>query len=134
MNLKEITQKTEYIYKGRIINLRKDDVLLPNGNLADREIIEHPGGASILAVTDEGEVLFVEQYRHPTGDILTEIPAGKLEKGEKPEVCAAREIVEETGYKASKLELLMSCWPSPGCYGEKLHLFLAKGLTFVGEN
>lgn len=137
MNLKdlqEIPQKSEYLYRGRIINLRKDEVLLPNGKTAQREIIEHPGGASVLAITDSGEALMVRQYRPPFGKILLEIPAGKLEKGEEPKECAAREIIEETGYKAEKLIPLMNCLPSPGCYGETLYLFLAEGLTFVGEN
>ena len=133
-DLQEIPQKSEYLYRGRIINLRKDEVLLPNGKTAQREIIEHPGGASILAVTDGGEVLMVNQYRPPFGKILLEIPAGKLEKGEDPKECAAREIIEETGYKADKLIPLMNCLPSPGCYGETLYLFLAQGLSFVGEN
>lgn len=134
MNLEEITKQSEYIYKGRIINLRKDLVLLPNGKQAQREVIEHPGGASVLAVTDDGQALFVEQYRIPFGKVLLEIPAGKLEKGEDPRTCAAREIIEETGYKAKELEPIVECFPSPGCYGETLYLFLAKGLIFVGEN
>ena len=79
MNFKEKSVSTEYIFKGKIINLRRDNVLLPDGRPAEREVVEHPGGVAVVALTDENEVIMVSQYRRPLDDILYEIPAGKLD-------------------------------------------------------
>ena len=115
-----------YIYKGKIINLRCDDALLPNGQPCKREIIEHSGGACVLYV-EEGKILLVRQYRYAYGESLYEIPAGKLEKGEDPILAAARELEEEAGVKAEKFELLYVCYPTPGYTNEKIYIYRAYG-------
>ena len=100
MNLTETPLSQEYKYKGRIINLRVDEARLPNGAKATREVIEHPGGVCVAALTDEGELLFVRQFRYPYQEVIPEIPAGKLTPGEDPLECGKRELQEETGAAA----------------------------------
>ena len=94
MNLKEETLEKNTIYTGRIITVRNDTALLPNGKRASREVVEHPGGVTIAALTPEGELLFVRQYRYPYGEELLELPAGKLERGEDPLAKAVRMVLE----------------------------------------
>ena len=118
--------KKNYVYNGKIINLRCDDALLPNGQPCKREIIEHSGGACVLYVEDE-KVLLVRQYRYAYGESLYEIPAGKLEKGEDPILAAARELEEEAGVKAQNFELLYVCYPTPGQTNEKIYIYRAYG-------
>lgn len=131
MNLEEKQLKAEYIYKGRIINLRKDTALLPNGNEALREVIEHPGGVCVAALTDQKEILMVRQFRYPYGEVVLEIPAGKRDSGaEAPIECGIRELREETGATAEKIIPLGELYPTPGYCGETIWLFGAKGLTF----
>ncbi|SNX55386.1 NUDIX hydrolase [Thermoanaerobacterium sp. RBIITD] len=125
MNLTEVTKNSDKIFNGKIINLRIDNVVLPDGKTAKREIVEHPGGVSILAVNKNGKILMVKQYRKPAEKIMLEIPAGKLDPGESPEVCAKRELMEETGYIANNLKHIFSFYPSPGFSTEILHLYLA---------
>src|SRR3954469_9522828 len=103
--LEEKTLSSEKIFSGRIISLQVDEVELPNGNQAKREIIKHPGAVAIIALTDENKVVMVEQYRKALERTIVEIPAGKLEKGEDPKYCARRELEEETGYESNSLEL-----------------------------
>ena len=124
MNLTEKTVKKNYVYQGKIINLRNDDALLPNGTPCKREIIEHPGGACVLCVTEKG-VLLVKQYRYAYGECVYEIPAGKLEKGEDPKQAALRELEEEGGVKAGELKLLHVIYPTPGYTDEKIYLYQA---------
>ncbi|AGB18935.1 NUDIX hydrolase [Thermoanaerobacterium thermosaccharolyticum] len=128
MNLNEPTKNSNTIFSGRIINLRIDDVVLPNGKVAKREIVEHGGGVSILAINKDGKIIMVKQYRKPAEKVLLEIPAGKLNIGEKPDECAKRELMEETGYIAKELKHLFSFYPSPGFSTEVLHLYLANDL------
>ena len=98
MNLEEKQLSYEYKFKGRIINLRQDKALLPNGNTATREVVEHPGGVCVAALTDSDELLFVKQFRYPYMEETLEIPAGKRDKqGEDPLECGKRELKEETG-------------------------------------
>lgn len=130
MELMEKRLSSQEIYKGRIVTLRVDEVELPNGKTAQREIVDHPGGVGILAIDDEGRVMMVEQYRYAFGRTLWEIPAGKREAGEEPLETAKRELKEEVGATASRWMPLGEIIPSPGCYGEKLYLFLARGLEF----
>lgn len=118
----------EYLYEGRILNLRKDKVMLPDGSVALREIVEHSGGVGVLAITDDGYVLLVEQYRRPYDCLTLEIPAGKLEKGEDPIIGGLRELSEETGYTAEKLVSLGTIYPSPGYCGEKIYIYLAQNI------
>lgn len=128
-NLTEKTIKSEEIFSGKIISLHLQDVELPNGKHSKREIIKHPGAVAVIAVTDENKVVMVEQYRKALERTIVEIPAGKLEKGEEPEICARRELEEETGYECRSLELLTSFYTSPGFADEIVHVYVAKGLT-----
>jgi len=124
MNLEEKQLKKEYIYNGRIINLRRDEALLPNGNTALREVIEHPGGVCVAALTDENEVLMVRQFRYPYSEVVLEIPAGKRDHiGEEPLECGIRELKEETGAVAEKFIPLGELYPSPGYCGEIICIF-----------
>ncbi|MEW9111043.1 NUDIX domain-containing protein [Cytobacillus gottheilii] len=128
-SLEEKTIKSESIFKGRIISLQVDDVELPNGKHAKRELIKHPGAVAVLAVTDEQKIIMVEQYRKALEKTIVEIPAGKLEQGEDPQECAKRELEEETGYEAAEWSLLTSFYTSPGFADEIVHLYIAKGLS-----
>lgn len=116
------------VYRGRLVSLRVDDVLLPGGRVAQREIVEHPGAAAIVTVTDQDEVVLVRQYRKAVGRELLEIPAGTLEAGETPLDCARRELVEETGMAAGSLAPLVTFFPSPGVLTEEITVYLAEGL------
>jgi ADP-ribose pyrophosphatase len=128
-NLEEKTLHSEEIFSGKVISLHLQDVELPNGKQSKREIIKHPGAVAILAVTDDKKVVMVEQYRKALERTIVEIPAGKLEKGEEPELCARRELEEETGYECESLELLTSFYTSPGFADELVHVYAATGLT-----
>ena len=130
MDMTEKTLTTQEIYKGRIIRVRRDEVLLPNGHTAMREVVAHPGGVGILALDGDGTVLLVRQYRYAFGRTLLEIPAGKREKGEEPLTTAKRELQEETGAQADNWTSLGALIASPGCYDEVLYLYLATGLRF----
>ena len=127
MNLQEKTVKKNYVYRGKIVNLRVDDALLPDGKPCKREMIEHPGGACVLFVR-EGKILLVRQFRYAYGEELLEIPAGKLNPGEDPALTAARELEEETGYIPEKVNLLYTMYPTPGYTNEKLYVYRAHGV------
>lgn len=128
MDMREKLIKSEEIFKGRVITLKKETVLLPNGEEAGREIVLHPGGVAILPLDDNGDVFVVRQYRRPFDDILLEIPAGKLNYGEDHFECGVRELEEETGLTASKYDYLGEFYVTPGFCREKIHLYLARGL------
>ncbi|SHH08476.1 NUDIX hydrolase [Tepidibacter thalassicus] len=128
MILEEKTMSSEKIYNGKIINLRVDTVELPEHKYQKREIVEHPGAVAILAVNENKEIIFVKQFRKAVEEILIEIPAGKLEKGEDPKECAIRELKEETGYEAENIEFLSLFYTSAGFSNEKMYLYLATGL------
>lgn len=117
------------IFEGRILRLKVDEVLLENGKPAVREVIEHPGAAGVVAFDEDGKLLLVRQYRYPVGEELLELPAGKIDPGETPLECAARELHEETGYKAEKFVSLGKFYPAAAYDGEVVHLFYAEGLT-----
>lgn len=127
--LEEKTIKTEQIFTGKIVSLQVDDVLLPNGKTSKREIIKHPGAVAIIALTAENKIVLVEQFRKALERTIVEIPAGKLEEGEDPTVCAIRELEEETAYTCEKIEWLMSFYTSPGFANEIIHLYIATNLT-----
>lgn len=133
MELFEKTLSSDEIYKGKIITLRRDEVLLQNGRTAFREVVDHPGGVAVLALDEEEQALFVRQFRYPYGEVLLELPAGKLERGEDPAACGRRELEEETGCAAADFRFLGRLYPSPGCYGEVLYLYLARGLTRTAQ-
>jgi len=119
---------SEIGYQGRAFTMRRDSLKLPDGRMVVYDIIEHPGAVTILPLTEEGDVLFIRQFRPATGEVLLELPAGTLEKGEEPLHCAQREIREETGYAASQWTPLGGVWLAPGYSSEYLHFFLAEGL------
>ena len=128
MTFEEKTVRTERIYEGKIINVRKDQVMAVNG-LSYREIVEHSGGSVIAAVTDGGQMIMVRQYRKPAERVMLEVPAGKIDPGEEPFDAAVRELREETGYTAEHMELLTRMYPSVGYAEEILYIYLATGLT-----
>ncbi|MCL2392914.1 MAG: NUDIX hydrolase, partial [Oscillospiraceae bacterium] len=120
--------ETNTVYEGIIVNVRRDIAELQNGNRAGREVVEHPGGVGIVAVTDDNKIILVRQYRYPMELELLEIPAGKLDYGEDPYECAIRELSEETGYSAGTMVDLGVIYPSPGFCRENLYLYLALDL------
>ncbi len=124
----EKTISTKPIFEGRILDVRVDEVLLPNGKTSTRELIKHPGAVAIIMVTDDQKIVLVEQYRKPMEKPLVEIPAGKLDEGEEPLACAVREMEEETGYECESMDKLISLYTSPGFADEIIHIYVAKGL------
>ena len=127
MELGEKTLEKHYIYRGKIINLRCDDAVLPDGRPCKREIVEHSGGASVLCVR-EGKVALVKQFRYAYGEAIYEIPAGKLNAGEDPMLAAKRELEEETGLIAEQLVHRYTLYPTPGCTNEKIYIYEAVGV------
>ncbi|MEK3991070.1 MULTISPECIES: NUDIX domain-containing protein [Robertmurraya] len=127
-SFEEKTIKSEKIFSGKIISLQVDDVELPNGKYSKRELIKHPGAVAVIAITNDGKIVMVEQYRKALERDVVEIPAGKLEKGEEPSLCAKRELEEETGYVCESLDWLISFYTSPGFADELVHLYVARGL------
>ncbi len=129
-NLIETTIKKNMKYQGRIVNVRSDEVRMPSGESAYREVVEHPGAVAVIAETADNKLIMVEQYRYPVGEVLLEIPAGKLDAGESPERCARREMLEETGYEAGKITLLTKYYTTAGFSNELIYLYKAEELTF----
>lgn len=135
MDLTERTLRREDKFTGRILTVHVDTVELPNGGTALREVADHPGGVAVLALDGENRVLAVTQYRYPFGRTTLEIPAGKLDHpGEDPYAAGLRELKEETGAVPGKYESLGRILPSPGCYGETLHLYLARDLQMEEQH
>ncbi|NLH96431.1 MAG: NUDIX hydrolase [Clostridiaceae bacterium] len=128
MNYYEKTVDEKHVYKGNIINVDVLTVTLPNGKTATRDIVRHPGAAAVIPLNEKGEIYMVRQFRKPLDAVSLEIPAGKLDRGEDPAVCAARELKEETGLTADKLTYLVSVHSTPGFSDEVLHLYAATGL------
>lgn len=128
MTFEEKMIKSETVYSGKVLNLRCDRVTTVNGE-SYREVVEHSGGAVIVALTDDGKIVMVKQFRYAAGRVMLEVPAGKTDPGEDPYETAARELREETGYTASELKLLTRMYPTPGYSKEVLSIFLARGLT-----
>lgn len=128
----EIASQT--MFKGALLNVRKDRVLLPNGQESVREYIVHPGAVVILALLDNGNLLFERQFRYPLRRVFLELPAGKIDSGEGIVHTAKRELLEETGYTASDWDHLGVMHPCIGYSDERIEVFLARGLHFTGEN
>lgn len=119
----EKTIRSQEIFNGKVIRLLVDDVELPNGKPAKREIVRHPGAVAVIAITPENRMVFVRQYRKPLDKTILEIPAGKLEKGEDPADCAKRELTEETGYTAQEMKFVSKFYTSPGFADELLYVY-----------
>jgi len=128
----ERTAESRPIFEGQVVRLRDDRVLLPNGKTSHREYVVHRGGVAVLAVDENGMVPIVRQYRYPLSSELWEIPAGKLEVGENPDDAIRRELREEAGLVAGKIEPLASFYPTCGYSSEIIRLYVATELTYVG--
>jgi ADP-ribose pyrophosphatase len=120
------------IYQGPVFGLRRDEVIEPSGVRTTREVITHPGSVVVLPVLPDGRILLIEQYRHATRQYLWELVAGRMEPGETPKTAAARELIEETGFRARRLRVFLDVFPTPGFLEERMYLLLAEGLT-AGE-
>lgn len=129
MNLTETQLSSEPILEGGFIRITRDTIRLPNGNESQRVVVRHPGAACVLAITPDDKVVFVRQWRYATAQALLELPAGKLDEGEDPAVCALRELAEETPYCAERVELLTTFFTAPGFCDEKMYLYQAHGVS-----
>lgn len=127
-------QNKKNVFKGRVLEVNIERASLPDGKDVRLEIIRHPGGACALPVHDNGDVLLIRQFRHAAGGIMWEIPAGRIEDGEDPQVCAWRELKEEGGFEAGKMEKLGAFFTTPGFCSELLHIYLADHLTPCSQN
>ena len=124
--------RSEMIYQGRVFGLRRDEVVEPSGLRATREVITHPGSVVVLPVLPDGRIVMIRQYRHATRQYLWELVAGRKEPEETPKQGAARELLEETGYRAKRFKVFLDVFPTPGFLEERMYLLLAEGLT-AGE-
>ena len=131
--LKETKITSENLLTAKIINVRRDKVLSPKGECY-REVVEHSGGVAIVAFMNDTDIILIRQWRYPINQEILELPAGKLEKEENPLDCAKRELVEETGYQADSWTSLGYIHTTPGFCDEKLYLYKATNLKFVGTN
>jgi ADP-ribose diphosphatase len=128
---------TRRVYTGRIVSLDVDEVRFPDGSVGELEMVRHPGASAVVPFLtdpagDDPQLMLIRQYRYAAEDYLLEIPAGRLEPGEEPADCARRELLEETGCRCERVELLFTMFTTPGFTDEKIHLFMATGLT-MGE-
>jgi ADP-ribose pyrophosphatase len=121
--------RSEIIYKGPVFGVRRDEVLEPGGVRAIREVITHPGSVVVLPVLPDGRILLIRQYRHATRQYLRELVAGRIDSGENVRQAAARELMEETGYRAQRFREFLDVFPTPGFLEERMHLLLAEKLT-----
>lgn len=133
MKYKEELIASETIYKGRIFDVKVDDVKLPDGNFAKREIVDHWGAVAIIAITEDRKILLVRQYRHAVNKELYELPAGKLDLDLDELSTAKQELKEETGYEAGEWEKIYECWTTPGFSNERMHFFTAFSLKKVEQ-
>lgn len=129
---KAIVLNSTTVYEGPVFGIRRDEVIEPSGVRAIREVITHPGSVVVLPVLPDGKILLIQQYRHATRQYLWELVAGRMDPGETPKVAAARELIEETGYRAKRLRVFLDVFPTPGFLEERMFLLLAEGLT-AGE-
>lgn len=132
-HLREQQLRSEEIYHGRILHVTRDTVLLENGSEAIREVVHHPGGACVVPLTENGDVLMVRQFRYPHAAETLELPAGKLEYGENPLACAERELREEAGASADQLESLGTLFPTPAYDSEVIYMYLARNIRLSQE-
>lgn len=121
--------KSDILFKGKVFDLKVDEIEYDStGNKGRREVALHPGGAVVIAITDENKIIMVRQFRYPFQQWVLELPAGKLDEGENPQLCASRELTEETGYRAEKITKLGHIYTTPGFCNEILHIYLAENL------
>ena len=132
MELTEKTLSKKEIYDGRIVHLHVDEVELPDGRKSVREVVDHVDGVCIAAENEQGELMFVRQYRYPCAKVVLELPAGKLEPGEDPMECAKRELLEETGAISDHFIYLGKVYASPGFCNEAIHLYYTR-IKEMGE-
>ena len=133
MHLEEKTNASESVYKGKIFEVTKDKALLENGSQVQRDVVHHSGGVAVIPVTENNEILMVRQYRYPHHKAMLEIPAGKIERGEKHYDCGRRELLEETGCICKVYEYLGEIVPTPAYVSEVIHLYMASGLEFTAQ-
>ena len=133
-DLKEIKRSSEIIFQGRLLDVRRDEVILPNGNTSTREWINHPGAVCCVPILPDGRIGLIRQFRYPVNQEMIELPAGKLNTGEEPETCAVRELEEEIGYQPKKLTFLTHIHPAIGFANEKMLLYLAEDLVKTKRN
>lgn len=133
MDFKETVTSTTDIYSGKVFDVKKHAVILPDGHTTVREAVIHNGGVGIIAIDNKKEVFMVRQYRFGADTVTLEIPAGKLEKGENPYDAGMRELREETGYTTKALKALGELLPTPAYCSEKIYLYLADELEFCGQ-
>jgi ADP-ribose pyrophosphatase len=134
MEFEEKTLKSEVLLSGKVVTVKKDDVELSDGSKSFREVVVHSGGVVIVALTKDNKVILVKQYRYPIQCVNLELPAGKLEPDENPDYAAKRELEEETGYRAKNWKSLGYINTTPGICTEKLYLYFASDLEFIGEH
>lgn len=128
MNTFEKTLETNYLFRGKVVTLRVDKVELPNGRESIREVVEHSGAVGIVPLTAEHKIVLVKQFRKPLEKEIIEIPAGKLDPGESPSACALRELQEEIGCTAGRLDFKFAFYTTPGFSNEIIHIFIARDL------
>jgi ADP-ribose pyrophosphatase len=121
--------RSKVMYQGPIFGVRRDEVLEPTGVRATREVITHPGSVVVMPVLQDGRILLIRQYRHAARQFLWELVAGRMEPGESVRQAAARELMEETGYRTKRLRVLLDLFPTPGFLEERMYILLAEGLT-----
>jgi ADP-ribose pyrophosphatase len=121
--------KSEVLYQGKVFSLQRDTVIEPGGVQVERDIIEHPGSVVVLPIFKDGRILLIRQYRHSVGEFLWELVAGRKEPNESPVAAARRELIEETGYTATRLRKMMRIVPTPGFVNEWMWIFAAEGLA-----
>jgi ADP-ribose pyrophosphatase len=129
---KAIVLNSTTVYEGPVFGIRRDEVIEPSGVRAIREVITHPGSVVVLPVLPDEKILLIQQYRHATRQYLWELVAGRMDHGETPKAAGARELIEETGYRAKRLRVFLDVFPTPGFLEERMFLLLAEGLT-AGE-
>lgn len=133
-DIEEVVVGEDVVFTGKIFNVNRLRVRLPDGNEASRDVVRHPGAVAIVALTDDGRICLVRQYRTSLGRVTVEIPAGKLDPGEDPLACANRELLEETGMVAGQMAFLTTICTGVGFADELIHIYMATGLHFTNPN